>query len=115
MPRFHFHLSAPDQDFQDNLGFEITDVTAAHSRAVQLAGRVMMFSAFADHAPDFRRWTVKVTDDSQRPVITVIFPVHGMPKQCKSVRASGARTLLQRLDENANAGRFKMHSTVGKI
>jgi hypothetical protein len=63
MPRFYFHLSAPDQDFPDNIGSDVSELTAAHFIAVRLMKRVMMISAFADCAPDLRRWTVKVTDD----------------------------------------------------
>ena len=42
-------------------------------------------------------WTVKVTDESQRPVMTVIFPVHFEPGEPKPAQAEGARTLLLRL------------------
>ena len=55
LPGFYFHLSAGDQDFQDNIGSDVSDLAAAHCRAVRLADRVMMFSCFADCAPDFQR------------------------------------------------------------
>jgi hypothetical protein len=74
MPRFYFHLSAPEEDFPDNIGSEVSDLADAHFRAVLLAKRVTMFSRFADRAPDLRRWTVNVTDERRRPVFTVIFP-----------------------------------------
>ena len=99
MPRFYFHLSAPDQDFRDSVGCNVNDLATAHSRAVQLADRVMMFSAFANCAVELRRWTVKITDDRQRPVMTVIFPTDFAPWECKRRPASGARTLFGRLDE----------------
>ena len=73
MPRYYFHLSAPDQDFEDPIGNDLSDVRAAHSRAMLLADRVMMFSGFADQAVDFRRWTVRVTDASQKLLMTVLF------------------------------------------
>ena len=98
MPRFYFHLSAPDQDFPDNIGSEVSDLAAAHSIAVRLMKRVMMISAFADCAPDLRRWTVKVTDERRRPVFTVLFPAYFAPRGWKPVLVSGARTLLMRLD-----------------
>jgi hypothetical protein len=44
MPRFYFHLSAPDEDFPDNIGSDVSDLVEAHSRAVLLAKRVTMFS-----------------------------------------------------------------------
>jgi hypothetical protein len=40
MPRFYFHLSAPDEDFPDNIGSDVSDLADAHSRAVLLAKRV---------------------------------------------------------------------------
>ena len=98
MPRFYFHLSAPDQDFPDNIGSDVSDLAAAHSIAVRLMKRVMMISAFADCAPDLRRWTVKVTDERRRPVFTVLFPAYFAPRGWKPVLVSGARTLLMRLD-----------------
>ena len=99
MPRFHFHLSAPDQDFRDCIGCNVDDLCAAHSRAVQLAGRVMMLSVFANRAVEFRRWMVKVADDRQRTVMTVIFPADFVLETCNRCAASGARTLLTQLDE----------------
>ena len=79
MPRFYFDLSAPDEDFPDNIGSDVSDLSDAHSRAVRLAKRVTMFLCFADHAPDLRRWTVKVSDERRRLVFTVLFPTNSVP------------------------------------
>lgn len=79
MPRFYFDLSAPDEDFPDSIGSDVTDLADAHSRAVRLAKRVTMFSCFADRAPDLRRWTVKVSDERRQPVFTVLFPTNSGP------------------------------------
>jgi hypothetical protein len=98
MQRFYFHLSAPDQNFPDNIGSDVSDLAAAHFIAVRLMKRVMMISAFADCAPDLRRWTVKVTDERRRPAFTVLFPAYFAPRGWKPVLVSGARTLLMRLD-----------------
>jgi Domain of unknown function (DUF6894) len=109
MPRFHFHLSACDQSFRDNIGCDVTDLAAAHSRAVQLAYRVMMLAAFADCPPDMRRWTVQITDGGQRPVITVIVPAQLEIERCKP-EVSDARTLqqgLKRMLEPAAARRLR--------
>jgi hypothetical protein len=103
MPRFYFHLSAPDQDFKDKIGSDVADLSAVHSRAVRLADRIMMYPFSADGAPDFRRWTVKVTDESQRRVMTVIFPAHFEPGESKPAQAAGARTLLLRLGATLRA------------
>jgi hypothetical protein len=86
------------QDFPDDIGSEVGDLAAAHSIAVRLMKRVMMFSSFADCAPDLRRWTVKVTDERRRPVFTVLFPTYFVPRGWKPVLVSGARALLRRLD-----------------
>ena len=53
MPRFYFHLSATDENFRDETGCELVDLSAAHFRAVKLADRVMMLSAFSHCAPIF--------------------------------------------------------------
>jgi hypothetical protein len=104
MPRFYCHLSVPGQDVRDSIGCDVNDLSAAHSRTVQLVDRVMMFSAFADRAVEFRRCTVKVTDDRQRPVMTVIFPADFVLGKCNRRSASGARTLFVRLDEILTPG-----------
>ncbi len=104
MPRFYFHLSAPGQVFRDCIGSDASDLAAEHSRAVLLADRVMMHPFFADCAPDFRRWTVKVTDEGQRPVLNVIFPANFVPGECKPVPANDARTLLLALNAMLSAG-----------
>jgi hypothetical protein len=91
-------MSAPDQDFPDDIGSNVSDLATVHSIAVRLMKRVMMVSSFADCAPDLRRWTVKVADERQRPVFTVMFPTYFVPKGWKPVLVGGARALLRRLD-----------------
>ena len=110
MPRFYFHLSAPDQDFPDDIGSDVSDLAAAHSIAVRLMKRVMMFSSFADCAPDLRRWTVKVTDEKRQLVFTVLFPIYFVPRGWKPVLVSGARALLRRLECEAD-----VHRVAGEI
>jgi hypothetical protein len=98
MPRFYFHVCAAGQEFKDEVGSDASDLAAAHSRARLLADRVMMYSVFADRAPDFRRWIVKVTDEEQQPVINVLFPTRFEPGKTKPGSAYDARTLLWALD-----------------
>jgi hypothetical protein len=98
MPRFYFHVSAAGQDFKDDVGSDASDLAAAHARARLLADRVMMYALFADRAPDFRRWMVKVTDEARRPVISVLFPTKYEPGKSKPVSGYDARTLLRALD-----------------
>jgi hypothetical protein len=97
MSRFYFHLFAPDQKFRDAVGCELTDLSAAHSRAVCLANRVMMYGAFASAGPDLSHWTVEIADDSLRPVMTVIFPAHFEITKDR-VQLGGARALQDRLE-----------------
>jgi len=66
MPRFYFHLSAAGEGFRDEIGCELVDLSAAHFRAVKLADRIIMLSAFSNCVTDFRRWTVRVTDDRKK-------------------------------------------------
>jgi hypothetical protein len=98
MPRFYFHLCAPDQVFADNIGSDLSDLFAAHARALMLADRVMMIFGFADRTADFRRWTVDVTDEKQRSLVTVKFPINFPRGKRKAVASGGVRLLLQRLD-----------------
>ena len=98
MPRFYFHLCAPDQVFADNMGSDLSDLSVAHARALLLADRVMMIFGFADRTSDFRRWTVDVTDEKQRSLITVRFPINFPRGKRDAVASRGVRPLLQRLD-----------------
>ncbi len=74
MPRLFFNLSTPDQNFQDQIGAQVSDLAAGHARAVRFASHVMTFCRLADNVPDFRRWQVQVVDEEQRTIMTVIFP-----------------------------------------
>ena len=96
MPRYYFHLSAPDEDFRDSVGWEVSDLSAAHSRAVYLANRVVMYGGLANFAPDFRRWTVEIADEDQRSIMTVIFPAN-FEKRSTGAQLIGARALQERL------------------
>jgi len=100
MPRFFFHLSKSDEIISDNIGSEIFDLAAAHSRALQLADRVMSISGLVDNHPDWRRWTVHVADQNQRPMFVVIFPACFTAQNPRVIaEAKGARALQQFLDE----------------
>jgi hypothetical protein len=115
MPRFYFHLSAPDQDFPDNIGSDVSDLTAAHSIAVRLMKRVMMVSSFADCAPDLRRWTVRVADERQRPVFTVMFPTYFVPKgwyEPSRVRTRQTRPIRPPKERPARAAQHRASGTV---
>lgn len=98
MPRYFFHLSAPDQLFRDPIGSDIDDLATVHSRAVRLSERVIAYPLFVDCPAEFRRWTVKVTDEAERPVIEVIFPAHSAPRSHNEVCSKDARTLFFELE-----------------
>jgi hypothetical protein len=66
--------------------------------ALILADRLMMIFGFADRTSDFRRWTVDVTDEKQRSLVTVKFPINFPRGKRKAVANGGVRLLLQRLD-----------------
>jgi hypothetical protein len=100
MPRYYFHLSNSHELITDNIGSEVSDVSTAHHRAVQLADRVVSFSCLADRGPDWRRWAVHVTDQMQQPVVTLIFSACLMAeKRIAITNVEGARALQQHLDE----------------
>jgi hypothetical protein len=97
MPRFYFHLQAPDEHFRDAAGWEVGDLSAAHSRAVMLAKRVMMCGGLAHIPPDMSRWTVKIEDEVQRSVMTVILPVNFDHRKSNVQITNGAHALRQRV------------------
>lgn len=103
MPRYFFHLSAPGQVFPDPVGSDVDDLAAAHSRAVQLADRVMTYPVFVERAPDLRRWNVTVTDEAQRPLMNVLFPCGLAPAKRKPISDGGARVLLRTLASRLEA------------
>jgi len=96
MPRYYFHLSAPDESFRDPSGFELRDLSTAHSRALQLADRVMMIGGLASCPPDLRRWTVQITDECQHSVMNVMFSAE-FEKRRAADHVDGARALQERL------------------
>jgi hypothetical protein len=105
MPRFYCHLSAPDEFFPDKIGWDVSDLAAAHKRAVRLADRVMRVSALADHGPDWRQWNVQIVDDNAQRVMTVMFPpcpVH--EEQAREPEPKGARALLRHLERALDGG-----------
>ena len=78
MPRFYFHLSNCDKCFRDNIGYDLADISVAHTRAKRLAHLVMRTSRLASHEPDWRRWTVTVTHDPQGSILIIPFGAFGI-------------------------------------
>ena len=77
MPRFYFHLSNYDECFRDDIGYDLPDIAVAHARANRLANLVMATSRLASQPPDWRRWTVTVTDDSEGAILIIPFGAFG--------------------------------------
>ena len=77
MPKFYFHLSNCDECFPDDIGYDLPDIAAAHTRAKRLANLVMATSRLASHPFDRRRWTVTVTDDLQGAILIMPFGAFG--------------------------------------
>jgi hypothetical protein len=70
MSRVYFHLTLDGEYFPDPIGEQVSDLTAAHSRAVLLAGRVM--SSCELEAPRTERGVVTIEDDTGRVLLSVI-------------------------------------------
>ena len=78
MPKFYFHLSNCDECFPDDIGYDLPDITVAHTRAQRLANLVMTTSRLSSYPFDWRRWTVTVvTDDSQGAILIIPFSAFG--------------------------------------
>lgn len=73
MPRFYFHLSNCVECFRDNIGYDLDDISVAHTRAKRLAHLVMRTSRLANHESDWRHWTVTVTHGPQGPILIIPF------------------------------------------
>ena len=70
MSRVHFHLTLDDEYFPDPIGEQVSDLNAAHSRAVLLGSRVM--SSCELEAPRTERGVVTIEDDTGRVLLSVI-------------------------------------------
>ena len=114
MPRYYFHLSAPDVSFRDPIGFELSDLSAAHSRALQLADRVMMIGGLASCPPDLRRWTVQITDECQHSVMNVMFSAE-FEKRRAADHVDGARALQERLATRMESKNYSSRSKLKPI
>ena len=55
----------------DDRGVMLSDLAAAHRRAVSLIWKCMRFDK---EEQDWRRWHVKIADDTGRTLIIVLFP-----------------------------------------
>ena len=74
MSHLYFDLTMDDEHFPDPVGETVTDLTAAHARAVLLVRRVMMFSENDTNTPRTERGVVTIKDDTGRVLLSVIVP-----------------------------------------
>ena len=74
MSHLYFDLTMDDEHFPDPVGETVTDLTAAHARAVLLVRRVMMFSESDAETPRAKRGVVTIKDDTGRVLLSVIVP-----------------------------------------
>jgi hypothetical protein len=68
MNRFYFHLASKDNTIFDDKGRDFSDLAAAHMHAM-----LMIHKMVALDDVDWRGWSIKVTDASQRSVLSVLF------------------------------------------
>jgi Domain of unknown function (DUF6894) len=76
MPHFYFHIFNQEEQFQDNIGAELADISAAHQRALRLINRVMLCAELASKPTPERwsRWAVRVVDANGHSILSVLFP-----------------------------------------
>ena len=83
MSRFFFHLRSKDNTICDEKGLDFNDLAAAHHHA-----RMMIYKMASIDDIDWRGWSIKVTDDSHRSVLSVLFP----QSYCRSFTKYTTRT-----------------------
>jgi hypothetical protein len=66
---FFFHLASKDDRIFDTKGHEFSDLAAAHRHAMLLIHKMVSLDDM-----DWRGWSINVTDESNRSVLSVMFP-----------------------------------------
>ena len=74
MPRYFFLFSSGKDCVPDNVGTELPNLKAAHLHAVELIDKTMRFMS---DVSDWRGWRIVVTDGTEQPLLTVLFPRRG--------------------------------------
>lgn len=69
MKRFFFHFKSKDGNVCDAKGCEFSDLASAHRHAILLIQRIVLLDDI-----DWRGWSIKVTDENNRSVLSVLFP-----------------------------------------
>jgi len=71
MPRFFFHFVCKDCSISDDKGNELANLREAHRYAVLL---IKQATCDFEAAADWRDWRIQITDVSDLPLLTVLFP-----------------------------------------
>ena len=74
MPHFFFHIENKHEAFQDTIGIELPDASAAHQRAQKLINTVFRCMELRDGPERRTHWIVRIADDTGRNILTVLFP-----------------------------------------
>ncbi len=78
VPRFFFHVR-DGQDLPDTEGTELPDVAAARTKVLRTSGKMLRGNKGAAEFWSGDNWTMTVTDEVGRPVLTLRFSgtMHG--------------------------------------
>ena len=68
--KFYFHIASKCKVYTDDRGVVLSDLAAAHCRAVSLVSKCMRFDT---EEQDWRGWYVKIADETGTLII-VLFP-----------------------------------------
>jgi len=85
MNRFFFHFASKQEFVRDNEGRECPDLAAAHQHAMLMMRKA---ARLLSDEVEWRGWSIKVTDEAGRTVLSVLFPEAGyfsFGKQPKSL------------------------------
>jgi hypothetical protein len=69
--KYYFHIASKCTVHTDDRGVMLSDLAAAHCRAVSLILKCMRFDT---EEQDWRNWHVKIADDTGRTLVIVLFP-----------------------------------------
>jgi hypothetical protein len=71
MRKYYFHIASECTVYADDRGVILSDLATAHRRAVSLIWKCMSLDK---EEKDWRSWHVRITDDTGRSLVTVLFP-----------------------------------------
>lgn len=69
MKHFFFHFESKDGSVSDAKGREFSDLASAHRHAMLLIRKIVLLDDI-----DWRGWSINVTDENNRSVLSVLFP-----------------------------------------